>query len=105
MAKNENKFQAGLISELNSRFPGCIIMKNDCNYIQGIPDLTVLYKDHWAVLECKKDEEECLKCIKTNTPPNQSYYVDRLNSMSFSRYIYPENKEEVLNDLQQAFGA
>ena len=103
MSKRENEFQPALIKELRDMFPGCIIMKNDSGYIQGIPDLTILYKDHWAVLECKRDEEEYLKCVRTNNPPNQHYYVDKLNNMSFSRYIYPENKEEVLHDLQQSF--
>ena len=92
----ESKFQAGLIAELKERFPGCIVMKNDPNYIQGIPDLTVLYNEHWAALECKRD---------ANAPfqPNQQYYVNRMDEMSFSRAICPENKEEVLDELQQAF--
>lgn len=105
MAKLENEFQPVLIKDLETMFPGCIVMKNDANYIQGIPDLTVLYNNRWAVLECKRSKEEYEKCFKTNRPANQRYYVDKLNTMSFSRYIYPENKEEVLNDLQQAFGA
>lgn len=93
----ENKFQSNLIDELKSLFPGCIVLKNDPNYIQGIQDLTVLYKDKWALLECKKSAAAVHQ-------PNQDYYVDKANNMSFSRFIYPENKEEVLNELQQAFG-
>ena len=91
----ESKFQANLITEIKSMFPGCIVMKNDSSYIQGIPDLLVLYNDKWASLECKKT-------AGSRRQPNQEYYVDRMNDMSFSRFIYPENKEEVLNDLQQA---
>ena len=41
----ENKFQANLIKELKERFPGCIVMKSDSSYIQGIPDLLVLHND------------------------------------------------------------
>lgn len=93
----ESKFQAELIKDLKNLFPGCIITKNDCNYIQGFPDLTILYKDKWAVLECKKKEN-------AKRRPNQDYYVGILNQMSFSRFIYPENKEEVLHELQQTFG-
>ena len=92
----ENKFQSDLIKELKRYFPGCIIMKNDSSYIQGIPDLTILYKKHWATLEVKKSISEPKR-------PNQDYYVDMMNGMSFSRFIYPENKEEVLHDLQSAF--
>ncbi len=92
----ENKFQANLIKELKEMFPGCVVMKNDSSYIQGIPDLTVLYKNHWATLECKKSESESFR-------PNQRYYINRMNEMSFSAAIYPENKEEVLNELQHAF--
>ncbi len=92
----EKDFQKNLIDELKKLFPGCVVVKNDCNYIQGFPDLTVLWKDKWAVLECKKS-----KCATHQ--PNQDYYIKQLNGMSFSRFIYPENKEEVLNELQHTF--
>lgn len=92
----ESKFQAELIKELKERFPGCIVLKNDPNYIQGIPDLLVLYKKKWASLECKKS-------ATAKPRPNQPYYVEKMNEMSFSSFIYPENKEEVLNELQSAF--
>lgn len=91
----ENKFQANLIKEIKETFPGCIVMKNDSSYIQGIPDLLVLYKDKWASLECKKS-------ANSRKQPNQEYYVGVMDEMSFSRFISPENKEEVLHDLQQA---
>lgn len=92
----ENKFQAKLVKELKERFPNCIVMKNDASYIQGIPDLLVLYNDKWASLECKKTAD-------AKKQPNQEYYVGRMNEMSFSRFICPENKEEVLNELQSTF--
>ena len=92
----ENKFQSKLIKELKDMFPGCIVMKNDASYIQGIPDLLVLYNDKWASLECKKNANAAKR-------PNQEYYVGRMNEMSFSRFICPENREEVLHDLQSAF--
>lgn len=91
----ENKFQSDLIKEIKQRLPGCIVMKNDPNYIQGMPDLTVLYKNHWATLECKRSS-------RARKQPNQEYYVDTMNEMSFSRFISPENKEDVLNELQSA---
>lgn len=92
----ERNFQADLIKDLKKRFPGCIVLKNDPNYIQGFPDLTVFYEDHWALLETKRSK-------RASHRPNQDYYIDRGNEMSFARFICPENKEEVLNELQQAF--
>lgn len=96
MSKLENKFQSELIREIKEKFPGCIVMKNDSAYIQGIPDLLVLYKDKWASLECKKE-------ANAKKQPNQQYYVEKMDEMSFSRFVYPENKEVVLNELQQSF--
>lgn len=78
-------------------FPGCIVLKNDPNYLQGIPDLTIFYKYMWATLEVKKS-------ANASHQPNQDYYVQAMNAMSFSRFIYPENKVEVLHELQQSFG-
>lgn len=92
----ENKFKTELTKELSEMFPGCIIIHMDPTDIQGIPDLLILYKDKWASLEGKKEKNSPLR-------PNQKYYVDLMNDMSFSRFIYPENKQEVLYELQQAF--
>lgn len=92
----ENKFQSKLIKEIKDMFPGCIVLKTDPNYIQGFPDLLVLWGDRWGSLEVKRSED-------APHQPNQEYYVDILNRMSFSRSIYPENKEEVLNAIQQSF--
>ncbi len=92
----ENKFQAKLIVELKTILPGCIVLKNDANYLQGFPDLTILWKEHWIVLECKRSSDEAFQ-------PNQAYYVGYCNDMSFARVIYPENKEEVIYEIQQTF--
>ena len=92
----ENKFQSNLIKEIKERFPGCIVMKNDSSYIQGIPDLLVLYKDKWGSLEVKKS-------ANAKHQPNQDYYVDKMNKMSFSKFIYPENKNSVLDELGNLF--
>lgn len=92
----ENKFQSDLIKEIKALFPGCIVMKNDANYIQGIPDLLVLHNDRWASLECKRN-------ASATHQPNQDYYVEKMNGMSFSAFIFPENKEEVLHELERSF--
>lgn len=92
----ENKFQSNLKKELKERYPGCVVTKLDANDIQGIPDLLILYKDKWATLENKKTS-------KSSKQPNQEYYVNKMNDMSFSKFIYPENKDEVLNELDKMF--
>jgi len=85
-----------LIEDLNALFPGCMVMKLDAGYRQGIPDLLILFKDKWAVLECKAS-------ATAHHQPNQDYYISRMDDMSFARFIYPENKKEVLDELQRAF--
>ena len=94
--KLERDFQSKLIKELKDIFKGSLVMKLDSSYIQGIPDLLILYKNKWASLECKKSS-------KAKKQPNQEYYVDLLNKMSFSRFINPENKEEVIKELKELF--
>ena len=92
---NENTYQSLLIKKIKEMMPGCIVMKNDPNYIQGIPDLTIVNGKKWATLEVKKS-------AKAKRQPNQPEYVEKMNEMSFSRFIYPENEKEVLDELQQA---
>lgn len=94
----ENKFQSNLIKEIKKEFPGCMVLKNDSSYIQGVPDLLVLYKEHWCSLEVKKS-------AKAKHRPNQDYYVDKMNDMSYSSFIYPENKETVMEELKKQFNA
>lgn len=94
--KRENEFQSKLKKELIERFPGCIVTKLDSGDIQGIPDLLILYKDKWATLENKRS-------AKAAKRPNQEYYVNKMNEMSFSRFIYPENKNEILSELDHVF--
>lgn len=94
----ENKFQSDLIEELEELFPGCVVIKNDATYIQGFPDILILWGRQWAALECKRSGSAPVQ-------PNQPYWVVTLDSMSFAAFIYPENKEEVLYELQRAFGS
>ena len=92
-SKLESGFQDRLIATLKTMFPGCMVFKMDQR--QGIPDLLILHGGKWASLECKQ-------FARAKRQPNQDYYVGKMNDMSFSRFISPENKEEVLHDLQQA---
>ena len=91
----ESKCLANLIKEIKESLPGCIVMKTDPNYIQGMPDLLILHKNKWASLENKRS-------ANAKKQPNQQYYVDKMNEMSFSRFVCPENKEAVLSDLYKA---
>ena len=92
----EPEYQAKLIKKIKKKFPGCIVQKEDSGYLQGIPDLLILYNDKWATLEVKIDED-------ANHQPNQDYYVGLMNGMSFSRFIFPENEDEVLTELALFF--
>ena len=82
----ENKFQSKLIKDIKKEFPGCMVLKNDSSYLQGVPDLSIFYKDHYAMLEVKKSKN-------AKRQPNQEYYVDKLNEMSYASFVYPENRE------------
>lgn len=92
----ENRFKTKLVSELENIFPGCIITHLDPNEIQGIPDLLILYKNKWAALEGKKSADASVR-------PNQAYYVELMDKMSFASFIYPENKDEVVDALYLHF--
>lgn len=93
---SESRYQRRLIRTLEDMFPGCVILKNDPEYLQGIPDLLVLYHDRWAALEVKA-------YAGAEEQPNQGYYIRQLNSMSFAAFIYPENEGEVLDALHESF--
>jgi len=94
----ESAYQAKLIRKLKRLFPGCEVLKNDANYLQGILDLTIFYGPFWAMLDVKASPT-------AKRRPNQQYYVDLMNRMSFAAFIYPENEEEVLTALQEAFAS
>lgn len=93
---NESQYQAEIIRKLHNLFPGCEVLKTDTQYRQGFPDLLILWEEFWATLEVKTS-------LSANIQPNQDHYIERLSNMSFAAYICPENEEEVLSALQQAF--
>ena len=95
--KKESAFQNALIRTIKNLLPGCIVLKLDPNYIQGLPDLLILYKNKWAALEVKKS-------LNASHRPNQDYYIQKLGSMSYAKFIHPDNRREVLDELQQTFG-
>jgi len=96
VAQTEAQYQSKVIKKIKTRFPGCMVLKNDSGYMQGIPDWTIFCGPFWAVLEIKRD-------AKSAQQPNQEYYITQMSNMSFAAFIYPENEEEVLSALEQAF--
>ena len=94
----ESDVKDDIIGAIKEMYPDCFVLKNDSGYLQGVPDWVILYKDKWVMLELKKSKT-------ASHQPNQDYYVDILNRMSYATFAYPENKEEVLHDIQQTFGA
>lgn len=94
----EATYQARLIRRIKARFPDCVVLKNDPNLQQGILDLSVFYKNRWAMLEVKASSRARLQ-------PNQQHFVEKLNAMSFAALIYPENEEEVLSEMERAFSS
>ena len=90
----ESSFQSSLIKKLRETFPGCIVLKNDPNYIQGIPDLLVLIGNRWFAFEDKRSPD-------APHQPNQDYYISKMNEMSFARFVDPTNAEEIINEIQQ----
>ena len=94
--KKESAYQARLKEKIEARFPDCIVLKNDPTHKQGIPDLLVLHNDKWGALECKRSKD-------APHQPNQDLRVEMMNKMSYASFIYPENEELILNELEQAF--
>lgn len=94
---NEATYQRKLIRKLKVLFPGCVIQTNDPSMNQGVPDILILFGNQWAMLEVKAS-------ATAPERPNQPYYVDMYNDMSFAAFIHPQNEEQVLDDLQSAFG-
>lgn len=93
----ERVFQARLIKRIRKEMPDAVVLKTDPNYIQGFPDLLILRGKHWAALEVKREEHAPRR-------PNQDLYIQKLNRMSFARFIYPENEEEIIHDIHKALG-
>lgn len=97
--KLESPFQSRFIKRLEREFPGCLILKNDANYRQGIPDLLMLWEDCWAIFEVKRAKPT----KPSDFEPNQEWYLDKLDSMSFAACVYPENEKEIVDALQRQF--
>lgn len=94
--KKESEFQSDLIKQIKKDLPGSLVLKNDSGYLQGIPDLVVMHGNKYALLEVKKSPDEPHQ-------PNQDYYIDKAKQESFGKFIFPENKEEILSEMYDYF--
>lgn len=96
MSNLERDFQRKLIRKLKARMPDAVVLKNDANYLQGFPDLLVLFPGGWVALEVKRS-------MNAAHQPNQDYYISKLQGMSYAAFICPENEEDVLYEIQQQY--
>jgi hypothetical protein len=94
--KRESIYQASLIKKIQTIFPDCFIVKNDPSVNQGVPDLLLLVKDKWMMLETKRSKKSAVR-------PNQGFFVDKFNRMSYASFVHPDNEEQVLSELQSLF--
>lgn len=97
----ENKYQPKFIKKVRELFPGCVILKNDSGYQQGIPDWTIFYQDMWAIIEIKKEPPT----RDEDFEPNQQWFLGEFNKWSFAACVFPENEKEVLDGLQRSFAS
>jgi len=93
----ESAYRRDLIDRIQQRWPRCFILPTDPQRRQGICDIVILFDRCWAMLEIKRESN-------ARRRPNQDYYVEQFNGMSFAAFIYPENEDEVLDDLQSTLG-
>lgn len=98
MVSREGPYKTRLKKRIEREFPGCVVVKCDAADTQGLPDLLILFENRWAALEVKISS-------RAEVQPNQAYWVDYLDNMSFAAFIYPENEDEVIDALQHALRA
>lgn len=90
----ESMYQKKLVRRLEAEFPGCIVIRNDPRYVQGLPDLLILYNELWAMLEVKTSED-------APTQPNQAYYIGEFSRLSYCSFIYPDIEERIFFELHE----
>lgn len=97
MARNkEGTFQDSFINDVMSLYPEAIVLKNDANYLQGFPDLTILTSRGTVIAEVKKSANEKYQ-------PNQEHYLAYMRAMGYPAFtVHPENREEILHAIQQS---
>lgn len=101
--KVESRVQHTLIERLKETFPGCVVLKNDAGYKKNIPDLTVFYKDHYAMLEVKASKKAYLASLHDDSRKNQEYWINKFGEWTFAAFVYPENMNDILEEMKEVF--
>ena len=97
MGRLENEYKRILKRKIEALVPGCLVLKNDEQMIQGIPDMTILFGARYAIVEVKRS-------LDARWRPNQEYYLEHVTGMGGNAFfICPENEDEVLDEIQRAF--
>ena len=95
--KKESDFKSDLYKEIRKCCPGSEVIPNDANYLQGFPDATVyLPNGKYILLEGKKTSTSAKQ-------PNQDYYVNHSPLSPNAMFVHPENKKEVLEEIERRF--
>ncbi len=91
----ENLFKKYVKKRIIDRFPNL-----DLDFItptnRSMPDMIIIAPIVWAALEFKRSEGASLR-------PNQDYHIMRLNEKGYATFVFPENVEEVLDELEILF--
>lgn len=97
MPKLESQYRTELSKRIQRRWPDSVIVPTDPSRQQGILDILILIGRRWAMLELKRR-------ANSSRRPNQPYFVEKFNDMSYAAFICPENEDEVLDELQATLG-
>lgn len=95
-SKLESDFSEVFTDALEEAFPDSMVIKGNSAYRQGVPDWLLLDGPNWAALELKRDET-------AKKQPNQPYYVEKMNGMSYAAFVTPSNYREVIDEIQSTF--
>ena len=91
----ERDYQSALIQKIRRMYPNAIILKNDANYLQGVPDLSIFHGPNYAMLETKQSSS-------ASRQANQEWYISLFQSWAYGAFIDPSNEKDILNELQEA---
>lgn len=98
---NEGLIETRLKTELETKYPLWKYLKGNAMQLAGIPDRIAIFNGGvCAFFEVKATENDCL--VSQKHQPNQKYYIDEICSNGgFARYIYAENFDTVLEELNE----